>query len=239
MFLVPSDAPGVEIIRNVGVFGEPFGHGDHGYVRYNNVRLPADALLGEEGSGFTGSQTRLSGGRIHHAMRAVGTAQKALDMACERVLSRETKGSLLSDKQMVQESIADSYIQLRQFRLHVLYAAWLIDKHKSYNREVRREIAAVKVSAPKVLLDIVHRCLHLHGSLGASNETELGFMCMNVPWMGIVDGPTEVHKVTVAQQTLRHYQPSPELFPTYHLPKKIAEARARFADMIEHEVGAI
>ena len=141
---------------------------------YNKVKLPADALLGPEGAGFKGSQTRLSGGRIHHAMRAVGTAQRALDMACERVLSRETKGSLLAEKQMVQESIADSYIQLRQFRLHVLYAAWLIDKHKSYNREVRREIAAVKVSAPKVLLDVVYRCLHLHGSLGGRHAYDGG-----------------------------------------------------------------
>jgi acyl-CoA dehydrogenase len=239
MFLVPRETPGIEIIRNVGQLGEPLGSGDHGYVRYNKVRLPADALLGAEGAGFGGSQTRLSGGRIHHAMRAVGTAQKALDMACERVLSRETKGSLLADKQMVQEAIADSYIQLRQFRLHVLYAAWLIDKHKAYNREVRREIAAVKVSAPKVLLDIVYRCLHLHGSLGASNETELGQMWMNVPWMGIVDGPTEVHKVTVATQTLRHYKPAGDLFPTYHLPRKIDEARERFAELLEHEVGAL
>jgi acyl-CoA dehydrogenase len=239
MFLVPRHTPGVEIIRNVGVFGEPFGEGDHGYVRYDNVRLPADALLGDEGTGFTGSQTRLSGGRIHHAMRAVGTAQKALDMACERVLSRETKGSLLAEKQMVQEAIADSYIQLRQFRLHVLYAAWLIDRDKAYTREVRREIAAVKVSAPKVLLDIVQRCLQLHGSLGVSNETELAQMWTDVPWMGIVDGPTEVHKVTVARQTLRGYQPSDDLFPTYHLPRKIAEARARFSELIEHEVGAI
>lgn len=239
MFLVPRETPGVEIIRNVGLFSEPFGEGDHGYVRYNKVRLPAEALLGKEGAGFAGSQTRLSGGRIHHAMRAVGTCQKALDMMCERVLSRETKGSLLADKQMVQEAIADSYIQLRQFRLHVLYAAWLIDKHQSYNREVRREIAAVKVAAPKVLLDIVHRALHIHGSLGASNETELGAMWMNAPWMGIVDGPTEVHKVTVAQQTLRSYKPSDDLFPTYHLPRKIDEARRQFAHLIEHTVGAI
>jgi acyl-CoA dehydrogenase len=239
MFLVPRETPGVEIIRNVGQLGEPLGEGDHAYIHYNKARLPADALLGPEGAGFAGSQTRLSGGRIHHAMRAVGQAQKALDMACERVLSRETKGSLLADKQMVQESIADSYIQLRQFRLHVLYAAWLIDKHKAYTREVRREIAAVKVSAPKVLMDITYRCLHLHGSLGASNETELGQMWMNVPWMGIVDGPTEVHKVTVAQQTLRHYAPSDDLFPSYHLPRKIEQARARFAELLEHEVGAI
>ena len=215
------------------------GEGDHAYIRYDKVRLPLDALLGPEGAGFAGSQTRLSGGRIHHAMRAVGQAQKALDMACERVLSRETKGSLLADKQMVQESIADSYIQLRQFRLHVLYAAWLIDKHKSYTREVRREIAAVKVSAPKVLMDIVGRALQLHGSLGTSNETDLAAMWMSVPFMGVMDGPTEVHKVTVAQQTLRHYKASDDLFPTYHLPKKVAEARAKFAELIEHEVGSI
>ena len=236
LFLVPRETPGIEIIRNVGQLHEPLGQGDHAYIRYNKVRLPADALLGQEGAGFAGAQTRLSGGRIHHAMRAVGTCNQALEMMCERALSRETKGSRLADKQMVQEQIADSYIELKQFRLHVLYTAWLIDKHKAYTREVRKEIAAVKVTAPKVLQNIVYRALHLHGSLGASNETRLGRMWMNVPWMGIVDGPTEVHKVTVAQQVLRGSKPAEGLFPTYHLPAEIASARARFADLIEREV---
>ncbi len=238
MFLVPRETPGIEIIRNVGMLHEPLGHGAHGYVRYNMVRLPADALLGKEGSGFAGAQTRLSGGRIHHAMRAVGICNQALEMMSERVLSRETKGSLLSEKQMVQEAIADSYIELTQFRLHVLYAAFLIDKYRAYTREVRREIAAVKVSAPKVMQSIVYRALHLHGSLGASNETRLGRMWMNVPWMGIVDGPTEVHKVTVAQQVLRKAKASEGLFPSYHLPAEIERARAKFADLIERDLSA-
>lgn len=235
LFLVPRETPGIEIIRNVGQLHEPLGQGEHAYIRYNRVRLPADALLGKEGGGFAGAQTRLSGGRIHHAMRAVGVCNQAFEMMCERALSRQTKGSLLADKQMVQEQIADCYIELKQFRLHVLYTAWLIDKHRAYTREVRKEIAAVKVTAPKVLQNVVYKALHLHGSLGASNETRLGRMWMNVPWMGIVDGPTEVHKITVAQQVLRGCAPAPGLFPTYHLPAEIAAARARFADLIEHE----
>lgn len=239
LFLVPRETPGLDFIRNVGMLNEPLGTGEHSYIHYNQVRLPADALLGEAGKGFAGAQTRLSGGRIHHAMRAVGVAQLALDMACERVLSRETQGSLLADKQMVQEQIADSYIQLTQFRLHVLYAAWLIDQHKEYTRAVRQEIAAVKAAAPKLLLDVVYRSLHLHGSLGASNETRLGQMWMNVPWMGIVDGPTEVHKVTVARQVLRRYRPSAELFPSYHLPKEDEAAVERFAHLLGETMAAI
>ncbi len=236
MFLVPRHTPGVEIVRNVGMMHQKFGGGEHGYVRYNKVKLPEDALLGKEGSGFLGAQTRLSGGRVHHAMRTVGVCTQALEMICERALSRTTKGELLADKQMVQDMIADSYIQLKQFRLHVLYAAWLIDRDKAYTREVRTEIAAVKVAAPKVLQDIVYRAIHLHGSLGVSNETRLAQMWVAVPTMGIHDGPSEVHKVTIARQVLRGHKASPDLFPTYHLPKEIAAARAKFADLIERQV---
>ena len=118
----------------------------------------------------------LSGGRIHHAIRAIAVCKKALDMACERAVSRRVKGELLADKQMVQVDLADSYIQLQQFRLHVLDAAWLIDKTGSYTREIRKKIAAVEITAAKVNQDIVYRAIHLHGSLGMSNETRLGDM---------------------------------------------------------------
>jgi acyl-CoA dehydrogenase len=241
IFLVPGDAPGIEVIRHVHLMQTPYGEGGaqgaHGYIRYNKVRLSADALLGPEGSGFLGSQTRLAGGRVHHAMRAVGNAQHALDMMCERVLSRHTKGSMLFEKQMIQEKIADCYIAVHQFRLHVLYTAWLIDRDKAYTPEVRKHIAAVKVSAPKVLHDCVATSLHVHGSLGVTNETPLGQMWMSVPWMGIVDGPTEVHKVTVAEQVLKGYAPAPDLFPSYHVEKQLAKGRAYFAKMMELDVG--
>jgi len=151
-------------------------------------------------------------------MRTVGVIRKALDMMCERAVSRRTKGELLADKQMTQEKIADAYTMMMQYRLHVLYTAWLIDKHKEYNREVRKEIAAIKAATPKVLLEIVSRAMHLHGSLGSSDETPLAHMWANIPELGVVDGPTEVHKIAVAKAVLRHYEPHDALFPSYHTP---------------------
>ena len=129
------------------------------------MRVPADALLGGEGQAFAIAQTRLGGGRIHHAMRTIGLAQKALDMMCERALSRETQGSLLADKQFVQGYIADSYAQLVQFRLFVLYTAWEIDKYNDY-QQVRKDIATAKVVMPTVLHDIAWRAMQVHGALG-------------------------------------------------------------------------
>ncbi|MFT5692057.1 MAG: acyl-CoA dehydrogenase [Oceanicoccus sp.] len=242
MFIVDRETQGVEIVRNVHTFGtklkenyntEP-GRGGHAYIRYDNVRIPAENLLGTEGAGFVGSQTRLSGGRVHHAMRAVGVCTKALDMMCERALSRKAKGELLADLQMVQSDIADSYIQLKQFRLHVLYTAWLIDKTGAYTSEIRKEIASIKISAAKVNHDIVYRAIHLHGALGMSNETPLGDMWMSAPQMGIMDGTTEAHKSNLSKLLLRNYEASDDIFPTYHLPKLIAKAQEKFDKIINN-----
>src|SRR5262245_80042 len=144
MFLVPTDTPGVNIVRNSGLGGEPLGHGSHALIHYDECRVPAEALLGGEGQAFAIAQTRLGGGRIHHAMRTIGMSQRALDAMCERILSREVQGGPLRDKQFAQGYVADSYAQLLQFRLMVLYTAWSIDKHNDYKR-VRKDIAAVKV----------------------------------------------------------------------------------------------
>ena len=210
--------------------------GGHAYIRYNNARVPAENLLGKEGAGFVGSQTRLSGGRVHHAMRAVGVCTKALDMMCERALSRKAKGTMLSDLQMVQQDIADSYIQLKQFRLHVLYTAWLIDKTKAYTREIRKEIASIKITAAKVNHDIIYKAIHLHGALGMSNETPLGEMWMSAPQMGIMDGTTEVHKSNLTKLLLRDYEGCTDLFPTYHLPKLIEQAQDKFDKIIHNHL---
>jgi acyl-CoA dehydrogenase len=236
MFLVPTDTPGIDIVRNIGLGGERQGEGSHALIHYDDVRVPVDALLGGEGQAFVIAQTRLGGGRIHHAMRTIGLAQSALDMMCERALSRETQGSLLADKQFVQGYIADSYAQLMQFRLFVLYTAWSIDKHNDY-RKVRKDIAAVKVLMPDVLHDIAWRAMQVHGALGVSNEMPFSGMMLGASVMGLADGPTEVHKVTVARQVLRDYSPSDDLWPTQHLPKKRAAAREKFAEYLEHEVG--
>src|SRR3954453_15259849 len=236
MFPVPTDTPGVDIVRNVGLAGEPLNEGFHALIHYDDVRVPADALLGGEGQAFSIAQTRLGGGRIHHAMRTIGLAKKALDMMCERALSRETAGSLLGDKQFVQGYIADSYAQLVQFRLFVLYTAWEIDKYNDYKR-VRKDIATAKVVMPTVLHDIAWRAMQVHGALGVSNEMPFARMLLGSSVMGLADGPTEVHKVTVARQVLRDYQPSDDLWPTQHIPKLQAAAREKFAHLLELEVG--
>jgi acyl-CoA dehydrogenase len=236
MFLVPTDTPGIDIVRNIGLGGEREGEGSHALIHYDDVRVPVDALLGGEGQAFAIAQTRLGGGRIHHAMRTIGLAQSALDMMCERALSRETQGSILADKQFVQGYIADSYAQLTQFRLFVLYTAWSIDKHNDY-RKVRKDIAAVKVLMPDVLHDIAWRAMQVHGALGVSNEMPFSGMMLGASVMGLADGPTEVHKVTVARQVLRDYSPSDDLWPTQHLPRKRTAAREKFAEYLEHEVG--
>ena len=234
-FIVPADTPGINIIRNVGIGTEPPGHGAHGYIHYENVRVPKTNMLGGRGQAFAVAQTRLGGGRVHHAMRTLGQIQKAFDMMCERVLSRETKGELLANKQTVQEKIADSWIEMEQFRLLVLRTAWRIDEYNDYLK-VRKDIAAIKALMPKVYHDIVSRALHLHGSLGISNEMPFTGMLIGSYTMGLADGPTEVHKVTVARQVLREYEGTTELFPKYHLPRRRNEAISELGDMIEREL---
>jgi len=229
MFIVPTKTEGVEILRNVGVGAND---GSEGYVKYNNVRIPEENLLGGRGMAFVIGQTRLGGGRVHHAMRTVGACKHALDLMCKRAVSRTTRDGKLADYQMVQEQIADSWIQLEQFRLLVMRTAWLIDKYKDYNK-VRKDIAAIKVAMPKVYHDIAAKALHIHGALGVSNEMPFMGMVTSSFVMGIADGPTEVHKVTVAKQILKDYHPSNELFPDYHLPRKRAAAQERFAEELK------
>ncbi|MGH8994712.1 MAG: acyl-CoA dehydrogenase family protein [Acidimicrobiales bacterium] len=236
MFLVPTDTPGIHLVRNMGLYGEPINEGSHALIHYEDVRVPAEALLGGEGQAFAIAQTRLGGGRIHHAMRTIGMAQKAIDMMCERALSRETAGSILGDKQFVQGYIADSYAQLIQFRLFVLYTAWEIDKYNDYRR-VRKDIATAKVVMPTVLHDIAWRAMQVHGALGTTNEMPFFGMIHGASVMGIADGPTEVHKVTVARQVLRDYKASDDTWPTEWLPRKIDAAKAKFAEYLELEMG--
>jgi acyl-CoA dehydrogenase len=234
MFIVPAGTPGLEIIRNVGVGGDR--EGSHGYVRYDGVRVPAENLLGAEGGAFVIAQTRLGGGRIHHAMRTIAQVRKAFDMMCERALSRQTRYGPLSKLQMTKEKIADSWIEMEQFRLLVLRTAWLIDKHQDY-KLVRKDIAAVKAAMPKVFHDVVQRAMHLHGALGISTEMPFSAMMVGAQALAIADGPTEVHKITLARQVLREYEPVEGLWPSGHLPTRREAARARYADLLELEVG--
>jgi acyl-CoA dehydrogenase len=227
MFIVPADTPGVEIIRNVPLYGHGPSGATHSYIKYDGVRIPADHLLGERGGGFVVAQTRLGGGRIHHAMRTVGLVKNAFAMMCERALSRTTQGEPLANKQLIQELIADSWIEIEQFRLLVLRTAWRIDKYNDYLK-VRADISAVKAAMPTVLRNVAGRALQIHGSLGVSDEMPFGSMVMESYHMGLVDGATEVHKTTVARQVLRNYAPTSDLFPTRHLPRLREQAQAKY-----------
>ncbi|MFI0356817.1 acyl-CoA dehydrogenase family protein [Actinomadura sp. 9N407] len=233
MFIVPAGTPGLTIVRNVGVGGER--EGSHGYLRYEDVRVPAENLLGAEGGAFVIAQTRLGGGRIHHAMRTIAQVRKAFDMMCERAVSRKTRYGALAKLQMTQEKIADSWIEVEQFRLLVLRTAWLIDKHQDY-KLVRKDIAAVKAAMPKVFHDVVQRAMHLHGALGVSGEMPFAGMMLGAQALAIADGPTEVHKITVARQILRDYEPVEGLWPSGHLPTRREAARERYAAALENEL---
>jgi acyl-CoA dehydrogenase len=167
-------------------------------------------------------------------MRTVGQCRRAFDMMCERALSRKTQGSLLAEKQGVQSDIADSWIELQQFRLLVLHAAWLIDRGDV--QQARTWVAAVKVQTPKILHDVVWRAMHLHGALGVSNEMPFGGLWLTAAVMSIVDGPTEVHRITVAKRVLRDYKAADGLFPSQHLPTRREAAHAKFASILEREI---
>jgi len=237
MFLVPTDTPGVDLVHHFAHWGENPEEGSEPLIHYRNVRLPASALLGEEGQGFRVAQVRLGGGRVHHAMRSVGQAQVLLDAMAERALSRTTKGELLANKQFVQGMLADSYVELQQFRLFTLYTAWLIDQKQDY-KAVRKDIAAIKVLIPRVLGEIGKRAIHLHGALGTTTDMPLVKIFLHGLWHGLADGPTEVHQVTIAKQLLRDHEAAPGMWPSSLLPPRRAQA-ARELFGIEDETAGI
>jgi acyl-CoA dehydrogenase len=226
-FIVPAGTPGLELIRDVHLGGRGTGGAGHGYLAFKDLKVPTDHMLGKPGEAFAVAQTRLGGGRIHHAMRTIGEARKALDMMCERAVSRRTRRGTLADKQLVQAMVADSWIQLEQFRLLVLRTAWLIDKHNDY-KKVRKDISAVKMAMPKVLHDIVSRAIQVHGSLGISNEMPFVEQIVSSYVLGLADGPTEVHQITLAKELLAAVQPVEGLFPSQHRPALRARAEERF-----------
>ena len=229
MFVVPTETPGINIIRNVGLSDEPLDpdHGFHAYIRYEKVRVPLEAMLGGPGEGFAVAQARLGGGRVHHAMRTVGKCQRALDMMLERAVSRVTRGKPLAEHQFVQGMIADSAIELEQFRMMVLHTAWIIDNKP--HGAARTHIAMCKVAMAKIYHDIAQRAVHLHGSLGVTNEMPLMSMMAGAESLALADGPTEVHKIQVAKAFLGMATPAPGLFPSEHIPTRLAAAREKHA----------
>jgi len=202
MILVPLDAPGVHIRRSTTVFGYRDGaHGGHAEIDYDHVRVPADNLLGAEGSGFAIAQARLGPGRVHHCMRLIGMADRALDLMCQRVTSRVAFGKPIAAQGVVQEWIAESYIRLEQLRLLVFKAAWLMDT--ADNRVARREIAAIKVAAPATALWVIDRAIQAHGGGGVSQDFPLASLWAHARTLQLADGPDEVHRRSIARDILR------------------------------------
>jgi acyl-CoA dehydrogenase len=202
MLVVPLDAPGVSVVRGLSVFGYHDREG-HGEVRFDDVRVPRTALLAREGDGFMIGQARLGPGRIHHCMRSIGLAERALEMMCARAQARETFGLRIAERSSIQDWIAESRIEIEMARLLTLKAAWLMDTVG--NRGARAEIAAIKVAAPRVALNVIDRAIQIHGAAGLSDDLPLASWWADQRALRIADGPDEVHKRTVARRELSRW----------------------------------
>jgi acyl-CoA dehydrogenase len=202
MVLVPRDADGVTVLRNLPVFGYVDQEG-HAEIVFDRVRVPALNLVGNEGEGFLISQARLGPGRIHHCMRCIGAAERALELMCARAASRETFGRRIAERANIQDWIADSRIEIEMARLLTLKAAWLMDTVG--NKLARTEIAAIKIAAPNVALRVVDRAIQVYGGAGVSDDFPLATMYAHLRTLRLADGPDEIHKRTIARQELRRF----------------------------------
>ena len=236
MFIVPAGTPGVRIVRDIGTMEAPagalsgfraggFGHAE---IYFDNVRLTAANLLGDAGQGFRLAQQRLGPGRLHHCMRWVGLAQRALDMLCERAVSRSVHGSLLAQQGMIQSWIADSAAELQAARLMTLHAAWRMDNVGA--PAARTEISMIKYYGAQVLTAIIDRALQVHGALGYSTDMPLEAMYREARAARIYDGPDEVHRIVVARRTLARYQAHE--VPSEYVPARRAFAEQKFAAVL-------
>ena len=203
LIIVPADAPGVEVVRNIEVFGHAGrGWNSHSEVRFRNVRVPAENLLGERGEGFSIAQRRLGPGRIHHAMRWIGQMERAFDLMCSYSLTRSAFGGPLADKQTIQAWIADSAAEISACRLMTLAAARKIDR----GEQARVEVSALKFFSAQVLHHVIDRAIQTHGALGVSGDSPLAEMYTNARFARILDGPDEVHRMLVARKILETYR---------------------------------
>jgi acyl-CoA dehydrogenase len=202
MICVPTDTPGFNLVRPISVMGHDGGPG-HCEIRYEDCRVPKEFLLGERGAGFAVAQDRLGPGRIHHCMRAIGTAERAHELMCRRANERSAFGGPLGDKQFVQESIAASRMEIDQARLLTLYAAWKMDTEGK--RAARQAISAIKIVAANMVMDVLDRAIQIHGSLGMTDDTPLAIMWRFSRMLRLADGPDEVHKMVLARRELNRW----------------------------------
>ena len=204
MILVPIDAPGVQVVRGLPVFGYPDQEG-HAEILFQDVRVPAENLIAGEGDGFMIAQARLGPGRIHHCMRAIGAAERALEAMCARAVSRETFGAPIATRGNILDWIAEARIEIEMARLLTLKAAWLMDTVG--NKHARTEIAAIKVAAPNVALKVIDRAIQVHGGGGVSDDFSLASAYAHLRTLRLADGPDEVHKLSIARRELAPYIP--------------------------------
>jgi len=233
MIIVPVDTPGVDIVRDVPTMAEPdteFGrYGNHSEIYYRDVRVPYENLIGNEGDGFVLAQKRLGPGRIHRCMRWLGQSKRAFDMLCERALSRYAFGTTLAEKQTVQNWIADSAAEMQAARLLTLHAAWKMDQEGS--SKARVEIAMIKYFGATVLYNVIDRAIQIHGALGYSTDLPLEAMYRHARAARLYDGADEVHRVTVARQILKRYEPHD--MPSEHIPTRREAAKQKFAALLD------
>jgi acyl-CoA dehydrogenase len=236
MILVPTDSPGLEIVRDTPTMEDQLadprrfragGYG-HAEIVYDGVRVPEANLLGDRGAGFALAQLRLGPGRIQHCMRWLGQSQRAFDMLCERAVSRFSHGSLLSEKGTVQDWVAESAAELLSARLMTLYAAWKLDTQGL--SAARQEISMIKFHGARVLYNVIDRAIQVHGALGFSTDMPLESMYRNARAARLYDGPDEVHRQSVARRILSGYAATDP--PSEHVPTRRLAAQERFGDLL-------
>jgi alkylation response protein AidB-like acyl-CoA dehydrogenase len=233
VFVVEAGTPGLEIVRDIGTMAHPdtaFGRpGNHAYLRLHGVRLPEDHLIGNPGDGFVLAQKRLGGGRIHHAMRWLGQAQRSFDILCERAVSRESHGKVLASHQMIQDYVALSHMEIESARLVTYRTAWNMDRLGA--SAVRHELGMVKALVSKTVLGVLDRTIQVCGALGYSSELPVEGWYRSTRFGPIGDGPDELHKSVLARTLLKRYTPV-EGWPTEHIPSRLPAAEAKRDELL-------
>ena len=232
VFVVPAGTPGMEIVRDIGTMASPdvvFGRpGNHAEIRFRDCRVSGEHLIGAPGDGFVLAQQRLGGGRIHHAMRWLGQAQRSLDIMCERAVSRTSHGRLLGQHQMVQDYVALSHMEIQAARLLTFQTAWRMDRDGA--AAVRAELGMVKAHVSKVVLAVLDRTIQVCGALGYSGDLPVEAWYRSTRFGPIGDGPDELHKSVLARTLLARHTPV-EGWPSEHIPSRRPAAEAKWAQL--------